>query len=990
MLLTRTLFLLLFLLSGLAIEAKGEEDPSTVSRPTTLQGWTEKLQKQSLIPQEIVYAHLDNNCYFLGDTIYYKTYVTNSATGQLSQLSKVLYVELFNQDGYLQERQMLKLYDGQAYGSFCIPDTAYAGYYELRAYTRWQLNWGEYEHEHSTNANKWFLTQALAHDYFRDYDKLYSRVFPVYNRPTQKGIFDHVITTRPMRRYFRNKTQKPEADVNFYPEGGTWLLGKEQRVAFEAVSETGEHLDGELVILDRRKKEVARAKTEHRGRGVLTMRADSAMHYKARFVGPDSLVFKIDFPKIETDGVALTVTQENGLLHITTDPSGKAMQDELGITIMRNGQLKHQQFLSAGQKATTDYLTPDTSGIYQVTVFNSEGRVWADRQVFVRRADVQPSNLTISNVKGRYEPYEKITLSVSAPKGSKPGATLSMAVRDAALSDYTNDNGTLLTEMLLSSQVKGFIEQPGYYFEADDDQHRRHLDLLMMVQGWRRYRWEDITAPFVMKHPVEKYRTVKGEVFKMEFPEKPVYNPLIRYPIDNYTELVRDLTFSGSGPLTLNGFKAYWHNDVEYMNDMHMVGGFAQTNTGKVFISKYGELNTQIGKSKKTGDDVNYYRLMGDYETVPTDVRIPRPVMVHAEFSRAGDESFEGEVMTDSLGNFTLVSPTYDGEVIMHLAASDTTTWEKLNERRDRQQQKRAQALEKNPNKRFSVKNLMKASTGHSWVQPNEEEDPEFYVRLNWCYPRFIKPYSFYHTQTPTLPENSPLHEFVDDRDATLMRQVTIGARRGGMRELNKSKPAFRLDAYEAFNAACDAGLMLPKLYSHELMAANIAACYMGEMGIPYRSYFCEVRYNSYNASHPLTPQHLHDFDFLNRIDSVIVYSDYQPRLEGDRKYQNDNIPEVNVDLRAIPDDGLRATFRDRRYHLPGYNVCEDFYQPRYEQRPLPSAPKDYRRTLYWNPSLRLDATGQATFSFYNNSRRNQLEISAEGITSDGRILIAQ
>ena len=114
--------------------------------PSTLDGWADRLQKFGKnIPQEQIFIHTDNTCYFLGDTIYYKAYVRRS-DGLPSRVSKVLYVELLNQDGYLVQRQLLELDKGEAHGDFALEDTLYGGYYELRAYTRWQLNWGETEH----------------------------------------------------------------------------------------------------------------------------------------------------------------------------------------------------------------------------------------------------------------------------------------------------------------------------------------------------------------------------------------------------------------------------------------------------------------------------------------------------------------------------------------------------------------------------------------------------------------------------------------------------------------------------------------------------------------------------------------------------------------------------------------------------------------------------------------------------------------------------
>ena len=84
-----------------------------------------------------------------------------------------------------------------------------------------------------------------------------------------------------------------------------------------------------------------------------------------------------------------------------------------------------------------------------------------------------------------------------------------------------------------------------------------------------------------------------------------------------------------------------------------------------------------------------------------------------------------------------------------------------------------------------------------------------------------------------------------------------------------------------------------------------------------------------------------------------------------------------------------RATYRDRRYVLQGFSVCEDFYQPDYSQKPLPEH-KDYRRTLYWNPNLKLDDSGNAQFQFYNNGQKTQLSVSAEGMSSAGELLTGQ
>ena len=102
------------------------------------------------IPQEKVYVHMDNTSYQLGDTIWFSAYTRRTDTARPSDVSGVLYVELYGQDGYLIERKLIQMHKGQGQGFFALNhQIQYAGFYELRAYTRWQLNWGLHEHKHS-------------------------------------------------------------------------------------------------------------------------------------------------------------------------------------------------------------------------------------------------------------------------------------------------------------------------------------------------------------------------------------------------------------------------------------------------------------------------------------------------------------------------------------------------------------------------------------------------------------------------------------------------------------------------------------------------------------------------------------------------------------------------------------------------------------------------------------------------------------------------
>ena len=149
-------------------------------------------QWNRLYPQEKVYLHLDNTAYFLGETIWMKAYVTRSDTENRSNISRVLYVELISPRGFVVERRKLQVTDGLAWGDIKLTKRILkAGYYEIRAYTRYMTNWGK--------------------------RNFFSRVFPVFDKPRTEGDYSRMslepydVTRQPDER--RASTPESE-DVN--------------------------------------------------------------------------------------------------------------------------------------------------------------------------------------------------------------------------------------------------------------------------------------------------------------------------------------------------------------------------------------------------------------------------------------------------------------------------------------------------------------------------------------------------------------------------------------------------------------------------------------------------------------------------------------------------------------------------------------------------------------------------------------------------------
>ena len=128
---------LLFLLSVcglLAISARGENPPAKVIFEQYMN------QAQTFAdnyPREKAYLHFDNTSYYVGDTIWFKAYVTLAEKQVFSSISRPLYVELVDQAGHVTDKQIIKLSQGEGNGQFVLPQSMLSGYYEVRAYTRW-------------------------------------------------------------------------------------------------------------------------------------------------------------------------------------------------------------------------------------------------------------------------------------------------------------------------------------------------------------------------------------------------------------------------------------------------------------------------------------------------------------------------------------------------------------------------------------------------------------------------------------------------------------------------------------------------------------------------------------------------------------------------------------------------------------------------------------------------------------------------------------
>ncbi len=139
---------------------------------------------------------------------------------------------------------------------------------------------------------------------------------------------------------------------------------------------------------------------------------------------------------------------------------------------------------------------------------------------FVNKGGTAEINVEALPSKSEYKPFEpiKINLLVKNKNGLPVQTHFSMSVSDHASSDQTFYTDRLDVNLLLSSELKGYLPDPAYFLESDDSTHRMALDLLLLTQGWKRYSWKKMAGieTFKMTEPVEKGLMIDGFTYLHE------------------------------------------------------------------------------------------------------------------------------------------------------------------------------------------------------------------------------------------------------------------------------------------------------------------------------------------------------------------------------------------------------------------------------------------------------------------------------------------
>ncbi len=442
---------------------------------------------------EKAYLQFDKPYYAVGDTIYFKAYLTLGAQHKLSALSGILYADLIDPNNKIARSIKLQVLAGTAHGDFALADTLTKGNYRVRAYTNWMRNNGP--------------------------DSFFEQVIPVgiasAKRIPESG---DPIALKPVKKGALNKT-----DVQFLPEGGTLVAGNYSTVAFKAVAPNGLGLAIKGTLKDNEGNEVTTFASAHLGMGAFSFVPQAGKTYTANITYANGLTQAIDLPKALNSGYTINVNNANpDTISLRIAAGSESVQDKLNLVAQSGGIVYYAAESGPFSKFFTLVIPKSKfpTGVVQFTLFSQNGEPLNERLAFINN-----NNQLKLDVKAQetYNTRQKVNIEINArDKDKKPvTGSFSVAVTDetAVPVDEQNEN-TILTNLLLTSDLKGIIGQPNYYFTNVTEKTQADLDLLMLTQGYRQFEWKEILddRQTALTWQPEKTMQISGRVVKWSRP----------------------------------------------------------------------------------------------------------------------------------------------------------------------------------------------------------------------------------------------------------------------------------------------------------------------------------------------------------------------------------------------------------------------------------------------------------------------------------------
>jgi hypothetical protein len=444
------------------------------------------------------------------------------------------------------------------------------------------------------------------------------------------------------------------------------------KVAFKAVNKNGMAEEVQGSIVDNSGAEVATFASQHLGMGVFPLGPQPGKQYVAKVTAADGSTFTVPLPAAKTGGFTLTVNN-NLADSLYVKVAGANVADTAFYLVAQSGG---KYYFAAARKFSGIPFTSSiaknrfSSGLVQFTLFSQRGEPLNERVVFIQNND--QLSLALAPGKQTYTPGEKVKFDLQAKDaaGNPAAGNLSVSVIDESKVPVNeNAEGSIFTDLLLKSELAGYIQDPGYYFVNQTDQTRADLDLLMLTQGYHRYEWQKILAGSNVPpvYAPEKGFSVSGSVTTQG--GKPVANGQVfltstkhMLVMDALTDAKGKFTFTGldfadTAKVVINAKKANGGGNVVLKIDKQEYPLMVHTENDKSYVANHFTLTTaQVQQAYAAWRQDSLSHVIQLKEVKVTDHKNPPihpdyAVLLKHSDNLNGPGQADQVVMGDQLGN---------------------------------------------------------------------------------------------------------------------------------------------------------------------------------------------------------------------------------------------------------------------------------------------------------------------------------------------------
>ena len=546
----RVIVFLLLLLSGFSVTVYGQR---SVSDSLALL-FHNQLE---IFPQEKIHIHTDKPYYLSGEKIWFRAYLSDAATHIPGPFSRYVYVELINPLDSVVTRVKIRPDSLEAFHGYVpIPDDVPEGNYTLRAYTTYMRSLEEH----------YFFTKTIhigdpqarvidikTHFFFESDRRVYATFrfsyietaapmvpqstrisinegkamnLPVdddgrasvhFNLPASSSqrvmLLEVMVDNKPYRQFIQISAPDNDFDLSFYPEGGSLMLGTVCRVVFKAMQSDGCSTEVSGAVYDQTGTAITAFKTDHAGMGSFVLMAEQGKNYYAVCQNNNGQSKRFDLPDAVTHGYALSVSRTKEHIHISVCTPAKATQEgELYLLAHTRGMIQLIERWDDERERLTLPVTRFPSGVLHVLLIDSRMVPVSERLVFINNHD-QAKVIYHSDKEGfeqRSLVHNRVVITDSDGEPLVGNFSVSVTSDREVMPDSTTN---ILTQLLLTSDLRGYIEDPAYYFQ-NTTRSASALDLLMCTQGWRRYNMAEVMQgrPTRPAFPLEAGLEISGTV----------------------------------------------------------------------------------------------------------------------------------------------------------------------------------------------------------------------------------------------------------------------------------------------------------------------------------------------------------------------------------------------------------------------------------------------------------------------------------------------